>query len=299
LDAHDPLNVTFVKRLPTSEFGTVNAGPVDAIGNILVIMTPKENGGIATMDISDPLNPIYLDSIKPTKSYITQFYKHFAFMQSPLRVWDVLTDPTTIGDATKPLSQTTTPGSEYLSFGDNHLFLGRLRPDAGATVYDVTDPTKSMPLQTTVWGRLDLGGVNDDQFTLMIGNLLVMGDDQEPYAGSVIAQWASAPDPTPPVVDTVIPKNGEKGVAVTSRIGISLTDNIEFTTVNEASFIVRPVGGDPIKGTWGSRMGVLNFSPNENLMPGTTYEVILPKGGITDLVQNAIAEDFKSTFTTK
>ena len=62
---------------------------------------------------------------------------------------------------------------------------------------------------------------------------------------------------------------------------------------------MRPVGGEPLKGTWGSRMGVLNFSPNEDLKPGTTYEVVLPKGGITDLVRNPIAEEFKSTFTTK
>ncbi len=70
-------------------------------------------------------------------------------------------------------------------------------------------------------------------------------------------------------------------------------------TVNAASFIVRPVGGEPIKGVWGSRMGVINFSPNEDLKPATTYEVVLPKGGITDLVENAISDDFKSTFTTK
>lgn len=300
LDAHDPLHVTFVKRLPTSEFGGVSAGPLDAIGNILVITTPKESAGIATMDISDPLNPILLDSIKPSaKSYIGQFYKHYVFLQSPLRSWDVLTDPTNIGAADKPLSQTTTPGSEYLSFGDNNLFLGRLRPDGGASVYDVTDPAKSMTLKTTVWGRLDLGGVNDDQFSIMIGNLLVLGDDQEPYAGTVITQWAADPDTKPPVVDTVVPKNGATGQSVKSRIGISTTDNVEFVTVNAASFIVRPVGGEPIQGTWGWNMGVLNFSPNADLKPATTYEVVLPKGGITDLVQNAIAEDFKSTFTTK
>jgi hypothetical protein len=299
LDAHDPLDVKFIKRLPTSEFGTVSAGPLDAIGNILVITTPKESGGIATMDISDPVNPIYLDSIKPSKSYIGQFYRHFVFLQSPLRAWDVLTDPTNIGTADKPLSSVTTPGSEYLSFGDNNLFLGRLRPDGGATVYDVTDPTKAIVKKSTVWGRLDLGGLNDDQFTLMIGNLLVMGDDQEPYAGTVIGQWAADPDKKPPVVDTIIPRDKATGQSVKSRIGISFTDNIELVTVNEASFIVRPVGGEPIKGTWGSRMGVLNFSPNEDLKPATTYEVVLPKGGITDLVLNGIAEDFKSTFTTK
>lgn len=299
LDAHDPQNVTLVKRIPTSEFGTVSAGPLDAIGNILVITTPKENGGIATLDISDPVNPQYLDSIKPSKSYIGQFYRHFVFLQSPLRAWDVLTDPTNIGSADKPLSSVTTPGSEYLSFGDNHLFLGRLRPDGGATVYDVSDPNKAIVKKSTVWGRLDLGGVNDDQFTLMIGNLLVMGDDQEPYAGTVIGQWAAAPDTTPPVVDTIIPRDKSTGQSVKSRIGLSFTDNIELATVNEASFIVRPMGGAPLKGKWGSRMGVLNFDPDEDLKPATTYEVVLPEGGITDLVQNGMAQEFKSTFTTK
>ncbi len=299
LDAHDPLNVTVANQLPTSKFGTVSAGPLDAIGNVLVITTPKENGGIATMDISDPVNPTYMHSIKPSKSYIGQFYRHYVFLQSPLRAWDVLTDPYNIGKADMPLSSVTTPGSEYLSFGDNNLFLGRLRPNGGATVYDVTNPDKEIKLKSTVWGRLDLGGINDDQFTLMIGNLLVMGDDQEPYAGSVIAQWAAAPDKMAPVVDSVVPKDKAMGQSVKSRIGISLTDNIEFTTVNAASFIVRPVGGAPIKGSWGSRMGVINFSPNEDLMPATTYEVVLPAGGITDLVQNALATEFKSTFTTK
>jgi hypothetical protein len=252
------------------------------------------------MDISDPVNPKYMHSIKPPgKSYIGQFYKHFAFLQSPLRSWDVLTDPFNIGAADKPVSSINTPTSEYLSFGDNHIFLGRMRDStAGADVYDATDPTKGTPLQTKVWGRLDRTG-NDDQFTIMIGNLLVLGDDQEPYYGSVLAQWAAEPDTKPPVVDTIIPRDKATGQAVTSRIGISFTDNIELTTVNEASFIVRPVGGEPIKGTWGVRMGVLNFSPNEDLKPATTYEVVLPKGGITDLTQNAIAEDFKSTFTTK
>jgi Bacterial Ig-like domain/LVIVD repeat len=299
LDAHDPEHVTFVKRLPTSDFGTVSAGPLDAIGNILVITTPKENGGIATMDISDPVNPQYLDSIKPSKSYIGQFYRHFVFLQSPLRAWDVLTNPANIGTADKPLSSVTTPGSEYLSFGDNNLFLGRLRPDGGATVYDVTDPTKAIVKKSTVWGRLDLKGLNDDQFTIAIGNLLVMGDDQEPYAGSVIGQYQAAPDTIAPVVDTIIPRDKSTGQNVKSRIGISFTDNIELATVNEASFIVRPMGGAPLKGKWGSRMGVLNFDPDEDLLPATTYEVILPKGGVTDLVLNGIAEDFKSTFTTK
>ena len=59
------------------------------------------------------------------------------------------------------------------------------------------------------------------------------------------------------------------------------------------------MGGQPIAGKWGSEMGVVNFDPDQDLLPKTTYEVILPKGGITDFVGNALATDFKASFTTK
>jgi hypothetical protein len=299
LDAHDPTNVTMLKRVLTSDFGGVSAGPLDAIGNVLVITTPKESGGIATMDISDPVNPKYLDSIKPSKSYIGMFYRHFVFLQSPVRAWDVLTDPSTIGTASAPIGSLNTAESEYMSFSDNFMFLGHLRPNAGASKIDVSDPAKGMSIKSRVWGRLDRGGINDDQFTIAIGSYLVMGDDESPYQGTVIGIHSATPDTTPPVVDTVIPKDKATGQNVKSRIGITFTDNIELATVNAASFIVRPVGGAPLKGKWGLRMGVVNFDPDEDLKPATTYEVVLPQGGITDLVRNGIAAEFKSTFTTK
>jgi hypothetical protein len=302
LDAKDPNNVTFVKRIPTSSFGGVSAGPVYAIGNILVITTPKESGGIATMDISDPLNPLVLDSIKPVKSYIGAFYKHYLFLQVPLRVWDVLTDPTNIGTATTPLSSLPTEPSEYMSFSDGFMFLGHLRPHPGASKIDVTDPTH-MVIKERIWGRHvspDGGAViYDDQFTLAIGSLLVMADDEKPYLGAVIAVHSTAPDTMPPTVDTIIPRDKSTGLSVKSRVGISFTDNIELATVNPASVIVRPMGGQPLAGKWGLYMGVLNFDPDVDLQPKTTYEVVLPKGGLTDLVGNALLQDFKSTFTTQ
>jgi hypothetical protein len=96
-------------------------------------------------------------------------------------------------------------------------------------------------------------------------------------------------------VDTVIPNAGTT-VPGSSRVGVSFSDNIELATVNAASFIVRPVGGAPLFGTYGSRMGVLNFDPDEDL-PAGTYEVVLPEGGVTDLVGNALQTQWESTFT--
>lgn len=298
LDAHDPTNVKFVKRIPTSEFGNVSAGPLDAIGNVLVITTPKENGGIATLDISNPEEPIYLDSIAPSKSYIGMFYRRWVFLQSPVRAWDVLSDPTNIGTADKPVGQITTAGSEYMSFSDDVMFLGHLRPNAGVSKIDLTDITK--PVTTgRVWGRLDQGEINDDQFTISLGNLVAMGDDESPYSGMVIGIHAANPDKKPPVVDSVVPKDKSTGANVKSRIGLTFSDNIELTTVNAESFVVRPVGGQPLKGKFGWRMGVLNFDPDEDLQPKTTYEVVLAASGISDLVKNGLAAEFKSTFTTK
>ena len=114
----------------------------------------------------------------------------------------------------------------------------------------------------------------------------------------VIAAHSTEPDTTPPSVDSVVPKDGATGQSRKSRIGLSLTDNIEIATVHPGSVVVRPVGGQPIRGSFGLYMTVLNFDPDEDLMPNTTYEVLLSKDGVKDLVGNGIADEFKSTFAT-
>ncbi|WP_437783849.1 Ig-like domain-containing protein [Sorangium sp. So ce1097] len=305
LDAADPEDVKVVKKIPISQFGGVSAGPLWAVGNTLVITTPKDNGGIATMDISDPMNPIALDFITPSKSYICGLYGKHVYVQSPLRVWDVLTDPTDIGAANAPLA--TLPdsafrakgypaGSEYMSFSDGYMFLGHLRPDAGVSKIDVRN-VHQMSIKSRVWGRLEFEN-GDDQFSIPVGSLLVLADDELPYRGMVIAAHSTDPDTTPPAVDTVLPKSGATGLSRKSRIGLSLTDNVEIATVHHGSFIVRPMGGQQVKGKFGVYMGIVNFDPDEDLMPNTTYEIVLPEGGMKDLVGNGIASEFKSTFTT-
>jgi hypothetical protein len=109
----------------------------------------------------------------------------------------------------------------------------------------------------------------------------------------------TAPDSTPPVVDTVIPKNATTGVSTKTRIGITFSDNIELATLNAASLIVRPMGGQPLAGKIGVRMGVVSFDPDQDLQAGTTFEVVLPQGGLADLVGNTLAAEFRSTFTTQ
>jgi hypothetical protein len=190
-----------------------------------------------------------------------------------------------------------------MSFADDALFLGHARTSIGttpgATKYDISNLTASKwPQLNRIWGRLDDGGINDDQFTLAFGNVLYIGDDQEPYYGWVLGVHQAEPDTKPPIIDTVIPKDKTSGVSLKTAIGVSFTDNIELASVNQKSFIVRPVGGSALPGRYGVRMGVVNFDPDGDLKPGTTYEVVLPKGGVTDYVGNPLATEWKTTFTT-
>jgi hypothetical protein len=298
IDATVPESAELVGHL--ANLAGVSAGPLFPVGNVLVVTTPKDNAGIATLDISNPENPVLLNSILPTEtSYIGTFYRHHAYLLNPIRVYDVLTDPTEI-----TLVQGTRPGGyfEYVSFQDDFAFAGRIRPEPGATKLNVSN-LSNFTFVKDIYGRRDLQE-NDDQFTVAIGNLLVMSDDQlspatNKYAGTVIGVHDTQPDTTPPVVDTIIPRNGATGQATTSRIGISFSDNIELTTVDHRSFIVRPVGGSSIPGTWGVSTSVLHFEPEGGFAPATTYEVVLPAGGVKDLVGNGIAEEFLSTFTTQ
>lgn len=303
LDAKDPENITLLDTIPTSMFGGISAGPLWAVGNTLVVTTPKESGGIATLDISDPHNPIPQSSIKPSTSYIGGFYGRYAWLQSPLRAWDVLTDPFDIGTASSPdytlpdSAFTDYPAaSEYTSFADGYLYLGHLRPNAGVSKINIKD-LSAMKIESRIWGRLEFTN-GDDQFSIQVGSMLVLADDELPYRGMVLAAHSTTGDSVPPTVDTVLPKDGATGLKTSSRIGLSFTDNLELATVHPGSVIVRPVGGQPIEGTFGLYMTVLNFDPKEDLLPNTTYEVVLPQGGVKDLVGNGIPAEFKSTFTT-
>jgi YVTN family beta-propeller protein len=102
----------------------------------------------------------------------------------------------------------------------------------------------------------------------------------------------------PPSVLKVFPTNGANNQPLTTRMTLSMSEWPEFATVNATSFFVRPVGGQPIAGKWSCTYTLLNFAPDAPLLPNTTYEIVLPAGGVRDLVGNPVATSFVSTFQT-
>ncbi len=294
IDVSDPTAPTVVRRVPTAELGTVSAGPVFPIGNLMVMGVPKEHAGIVTIDIGDPADPTLLDFEKPeTESYIGWFYGRHAYLLTPFRTYDVTTDPTDI----RLLGSIETPNSEYVSFGDGHLFLGSLRPNPGIFKYRLIDGT-AMEMLGQVRGRMRLGALlSDDQFSLPVGNLVIMSDD-ESAIGSSIGVHDERRDSRPPEVAYVNPADGATGQPLTTRVGLSFTDQIDLRSIDASSLIVRPVGGEPLEGSIAHMQTLVGFAPTEPLSPDTTYEVVLPAGGVTDLVGNAIAVEHRSAFST-
>ena len=296
VDASDPTQPRLLTTIPTSELGGVAAGPLFALGNLLVITTPNHQAGVVTMDISDPANPTLLDFVKRSdnpRSYIGSFYGQYAYLQRPFDTYDVTTDPRNIN----LIGSVSTPRSEYMSFADRHLFLGGERGGSeGIWKYDIGDPNDHR-LIGRIPGR---DGRWDDQFSVPIGNLIAISDDQNVngYVGSYIAVHDTEPDTQPPVVEYVNPPDGAVDQALSSRIGLSFSDQIEFSTVDSSTLIVRPTGGQALTGRWGYSQTVVSFWPDQPLQADTSYEVVAVAGGITDLVGNALANDFRSVFDT-
>ena len=294
VDAADPQEPRLVAGIPTTEIGGVPPGKLWAIGNLLVVTTPKEHAGIATLDISEPAYPTLLDYERPRgASYIEGLYGRNVYLQRPVRIYDVATDPRNIA----PVSWFETPASQYMSFGDGHLFLGGERGGSeGIWQYDIADPT-SPRLVGRLKGRDPWW---DDQFSVPMGNLLAISDDQnvEGYVGSFLAVNATEPDKQPLEVMYVNPPDGAASQALTTRIGLSFSDWIELATVDSSTLSVRPLGGEALIGKWGLTETVLTFWPEELLQPETDYEIVAVANGIKDLVGNALAQDVRTVFRT-
>ena len=129
VDASDPANLKIAAEVPTSSFGGVSAGPVDAIGNVLVVMTPKESSGIATLDISDPTVAVRLASSRP-RQVVHHAVPPALRVFSADPVLDVLTNPKNIGSGSSPLCRSTRI-RRILGLQDDYLFIGHARHEIG------------------------------------------------------------------------------------------------------------------------------------------------------------------------
>jgi PKD repeat protein len=133
----------------------------------------------------------------------------------------------------------------------------------------------------------------DEDFGQVLGNLVFVGDDHG--VGSALVVHQTAPDTRGPEVHWVHPQDGATNMPLTTRVGVSMSDNIDMASVDSTTFIVRPLGGQALSGKYSVQMGLVNFTPAVSLQPNTTYEVVVR--GMQDYVGNP-GGTFSSRFST-
>lgn len=304
VDARDPATATLANRgagrpnpVPTGELGGFRVGPIFTMGNQMVLTSMENVDGIASLDISDPLNPKVLDTVPSAPFYYATCYDGKKLYGSVR------------GGGARMFSYDLTDRSRFVA-EDNRLVIDEQLYCATQDHYvfqgaqirmhkvDVSNPLQHV--QVGVGSLFPQGDPNlpgsDHGQVAVFGNLVFVGNDHGSGSGFMV--HSTAPDTTPPSVRQVSPAPGARQQALTSRVGLGLTDSILPDSVNAGTFIVRPVGGNTLPGTYSVQLGIINFHPQQPLQPNTTYEVLLPGGGVKDYAGNPIGTDFRSTFTT-
>ena len=293
VDASDPTSPVVVAQIPKSQTGGFNVVNAFAVGTMLIV-TNNDGGtgvgpGIARLDISDPVNPQLLASTTNTTSPYGA-----AVNGGKLLVPGV--------DGTLAFHDLDSPSFDVVG----SFFVGGTRGASvmlqdefvhvgGTRAYykmDVSNPGGFFPVGAYSLGILP----RDEDWVTPVGNLVALADDAG--NGTHLIPHAAAPDNTGPAVNMVVPADGAIDQALTARVGITLTDMVELASIGPTTFAVRPVGGVALPGVYTNQFGVVNFSPDQPLAPNTTYEVVVPAGGLTDWAGNPTAIGFSSTFST-
>lgn len=284
VDATDPANPVLANQVSTSQMGGLSPGLVYAIGNLLILM--KNGGcGYTTMDISDPVNPVFIQNITGKCGYSHLF-----------AAGKILTSGGN-GDAAKMYVHDITHEGMM-------SFVGEAGSGLGNGGYGSYQDGLFHSGFSSKYAKFDIAGLQqlgtgssglsnrDEDFGQVLGNLVFVGNDHDQGTALIVHQ--TAPDTTGPDVHWVHPADGAANQAATSRVGLSLSDNIDIDSVNQSTFTVRPSGGSALSGKYSVQMGIVNFTPDQPLQNGVTYEVVV--NGLEDIVGNA-GGSFSSTFT--
>ena len=286
VDATDPADPQLINRLSLGELGGFRMAPVELVGNLMVI-GGLDVPGVAVFDVGDPANPTLLSMVRQEPVYSIRVNGDRVYVASA----GAPSDHLIAYDISQP-TQIVRRGEMYLGDRGGYITVQDQFVFTGASQEGLFKIDASDVDQLQLVGGAPASG--DSDYASVIGNMVAIGDDDG--GGTRMVAHQAAPDTTPPIVNMVNPSNNAANQPTTSRVGLTFTDQIDLRTVNNTTFIVRPVGGDTITGRYSGQSGVVNFAPDEPLTLSETYEVFVHAGGIKDYGGNEIDTPFMSRF---
>lgn len=300
VDTTDPENPFIANRgngrpnpVPPAELGGARVGPIFTMGNQLLVTSMDQKDGWASLDISDPLNPVLLDR---TPNLAQTYYAtcfdgnkvHAAARGGGGRMvtYD-LSDPSRFVFEN---NQIVLDEQLYCGVQDNYVFQGLQN---AVHKVDVANPFSYYDL-----GSGSLGVSNPDHGQVApLGNLVFIGNDHG--TGSAFMVHDTNPDTTAPWVKQVSPRPDSDNQALTSRIGVAFSDSVDYESVNSDSLqVIDLSSGTQVAGTYSAQLGIVNFSPAQDLSANREYEIRVLVDGVKDSAGNATDVAYSSRFTT-
>lgn len=297
VDASSPSAPVVAAQIPKSALGGFNTVLAYAIGNMLVLANSDGGAGFALLDIGDPFNPVLIHSNPATSIPYSGQVNGGQFIVAAVsncisctggnngsfHSYDIgsaaFSAASSAGLPSRGGSVAIQDKYVHVAASSNYVKLIPARPNA-IVVGTTANPTS--------------GG--DIDWVTPIGNLVALGDDQN--GATKLVPHQSHADTFGPSVTMVVPADNAIQQMVTSRIGITMADMVDLDSLDSTTFFVRPVGGQAIAGSYSVQIGIVNFSPAAPLLPNTTYEVLVPAGGVRDWAGNGTPHTFRSVFST-
>lgn len=296
LDATDPRAPVLLTQYRIDP--ALRAGGVFVMGTLMLVSSAEGSESVL-LDVSDPAAPqpipggrfLQVDAAGDAwEAYHANLVGDWALFArkeggSGVMVMDV-SDPSRPTYAADVLDD---GNGGYVFYDEGYAFIGE---SDIARIYDMRDLGA-----ITLVGEGFLPG-DLDTFT-PYGNVAILSVDEDAEDGvaSAVMPWAAEPDTAGPAVLRVVPADGAVGVAPTARIGLGFNEFVEPSSVFAGSIRLWDAEGNAVDG-WGSAQETIaSFAPKEPLVPGMTYTVEVPAGGVQDLNHNRTTATFTSTFT--
>lgn len=128
------------------------------------------------------------------------------------------------------------------------------------------------------------------------------GYEASNYWADVVFTANSGGDVNPPLVSSVLPANGTVGVSINTFINASFNETIDLSTVDGTTVLLSDAADNSVAATVNvnAASDQIVLTPSTALTPLTVYTVTLKSGisGVKDIAGNALAGDYKWSFTT-